>query len=125
MVQEFLFFLTSPHPQLLAGLVKLSFGSRLAKYEPLMSRRYAFLMLGRFPVELLVDNTTNTVCVKFYLVNAMMLLQQVLRVVHDVLEQRFVSLQYELLTPFEDVFVEVGSDLNSNQSPTLTSVPSP
>jgi hypothetical protein len=72
-----------------------------------MSRRYAYLMLGRFSVDLLVDAATNTVCVKLYVANALMLLQQVVRVVHDVLEQRFVSLKYELLAPFEDVFVQV------------------
>jgi hypothetical protein len=64
-------------------------------------------MLGRFSVELLVDAATNTVCVRLYVANALMLLQQVVRVVHDVLEQRFVSLKYELLTPFEDVVVQV------------------
>jgi len=63
--------------QLLAGLVKLSFGSRLAVYEPVMSRRFARLMLGRYVVELMVDEGSNTVCVKFYVANALMLLQQV------------------------------------------------
>ncbi len=112
----------SPLPQLLAGLVRLSFGSRLAAYEPLMSRRYAYLMLGRYGVELLVDDSSSTIAVKLYVANASVLLPQVcscdgrdvgaadhgdltlkiVRVVSFVLLQRFMSLQYELLAPCND-----------------------
>ncbi len=66
-----------PLSQLLAGLVRLSFGSRLAAYEPLMSRRYAYLMLGHYRVELLVDDSSSTIAVKLYVANASVLLPQV------------------------------------------------
>ncbi len=58
-------------------MVKLSFGSRLASYEPVMSRCFASLMLGRFSVELQVDDSSSTICVKLYVANAVMLVQQV------------------------------------------------
>jgi hypothetical protein len=42
-----------------------------------MSRRYAYLMLGRYGVELLVEDSSSTVAVKLYVANASVLLPQV------------------------------------------------
>lgn len=57
-----------------------------------------------------VDESVNAIRVVFYIGNAMNLLQQLIRVVHDVVEKKFLSLQYEILTPVdEDCTLDVRS----------------
>jgi hypothetical protein len=62
---------------LLAGLVNLGNSSRTNTYEPLLSRRYGFILLGRYVVELEPNETLRLVTFKFYVENAVGLLQQV------------------------------------------------
>jgi hypothetical protein len=66
-----------PPSQLLAGLVKLGNSSRTSTYEPLLSRRYGYILLGRYVVELELSETLRLVTFKFYVENAVNLLQQV------------------------------------------------
>jgi hypothetical protein len=61
----------------LAGLVKLGNSSRTSTYEPLLSRRYGYILLGRYVVELELHETLRLVQFKFYVENAVGLLQQV------------------------------------------------
>ena len=63
--------------QLLAGLAKLGNSSRTSTYEPLLSRRYGYILLGRYVVELELSETLRLVTFKFYVENAVSLLQQV------------------------------------------------
>jgi len=63
--------------QLLAGLVKLGNSSRASTYEPLLSRRYGYVLLGRYVVELELNEVLRLVTSKFYMENAVGLLQQV------------------------------------------------
>jgi hypothetical protein len=66
-----------PLPQLLAGLVELGNSSRTSTYEPLLSRRYGYILLGRYVVELGLSETLQLVTFKFYVENALSLMQQV------------------------------------------------
>jgi hypothetical protein len=61
----------------LAGLVKLGNSSRTSTYEPLLSRRYGYILLGRYVVELELHKTLRLVTFKFFVENAVGLLQQV------------------------------------------------
>lgn len=50
----------------------------MTAYQPLLSRRYGFLLLGRYRLELEVDEKLRLVTFKFYVENAVGLLQQVI-----------------------------------------------
>ena len=61
----------------IASLVKLGNSSRTSTYEPLLSRRYGYILLGRYVVELELSKTLRLVAFKFYVESAVGLLQQV------------------------------------------------
>lgn len=63
--------------QILAALVKIGNSSRTTPYEPIMSRTYGFVLLGRHTVELELDTVTRCIVFKFYVANTVSLLQQV------------------------------------------------
>lgn len=63
--------------QLLAGLVKHGNDSRMTAYQPLLSRRYGFLLLGQYRLEMELDEELRLVTFKFYVENAVGILQQV------------------------------------------------
>lgn len=87
--------------QLLAGLLKLSSASGLGAYEPVMSRNYAMVRLGRYTVELEPDASLNAIKLTFHMANFSSLLQQCVQVINNCVETRYSQLRYHLLTPLD------------------------
>ncbi len=114
----------------MAGLLQLSFNSCTPSYEPLLSRRYALLVVGKYQIEVEVVAELSAVRVRLHnagsgavaflnqvgtregivaiFYNRPFTYMQLAVVVRDVLETYFMSLQFELLVPFDaTTFVQV------------------
>lgn len=86
----------------MAGLVKLANGSGTTTFEPIVSRTYCFVYLGRYAVSLELVAELSAVRYVFYMGNAVALLQQVMRLINMIIQRNFIALRYELLVPYGD-----------------------
>lgn len=68
--------------QLLAALLKIAHSSTTSTFEPILSRSYAQVKLGRYALELVTDPDTRTIKLLFYSSNVTSMLQQVLRAMY-------------------------------------------
>lgn len=100
-------------------LVRLSQRSNLSYSKPVLSRSYAWLMLGRFHVELELMTSLRAVRVRLHVANAtgllnqahygamvsaaaLILAQQVVRAVREVVEAHFMCLKFETLAMLDE-----------------------
>lgn len=108
--------------QLLAGVVKLNQSSSASSaasssFEPILSRVYGLLRLGRYVVELEQVPALNSIRIRLFVRNASGLVQQFIRIVNDIIATAFVTLNYELLTPVSDtLFVRVSALQNFSRT---------
>eukprot|EP00730_Choanoeca_flexa_P019819 TRINITY_DN9690_c0_g1_i5.p1 TRINITY_DN9690_c0_g1~~TRINITY_DN9690_c0_g1_i5.p1 ORF type:complete len:1279 (+),score=334.90 TRINITY_DN9690_c0_g1_i5:87-3923(+) len=94
--------------QLAGRLVRLSQNSSSHFTKPIVTRTYAWALLGRFDVEMELLPDMRCIQIKIHANNATGLLQQLKRILNQVIEMQFLSLKYAVLAPFgNEQFVSV------------------